>query len=113
MHPNGADSHSIELQSRTLTGRIVQNGQVLELQLQDLQPTLRGRYVTISVLLGSLLEPVRWRGGNPRAIRSTGPVQMDGTLITPLGLTDFQLQNPEERNLLEAMFLLIEVRAVD
>jgi len=40
-------------------------------------------------------------------------VQMDGTLITPLGLTDFQLQNPEERNLLEAMFLLIEVRAVD
>ena len=113
MHPNGADSHSIELQSRTLTGRIVQNGQVLELQLHDLQPTLRGRYVTISVLLGSLLEPVRWRGGNPRAIRSTGPVQMDGTLITPLGLTDFQLQNPEERNLLEAMFLLIEVRAVD
>jgi len=113
MHPNGADSHSIELQSRTLTGRIVQNGQVLELQLQDLQPTLRGRYVTISVLLGSLLEPVRWRGGNPRAIRSTGPVQMDGTLITPLGLTDFQLQNPEERNILEAMFLLIEVRAVD
>jgi hypothetical protein len=63
--------------------------------------------------LGSLLEPVRWRGGNPRAIRSTGPVLPDGTLVTPLGLTDLLLQNTEERNLLEAMFLLIEVRALD
>jgi hypothetical protein len=112
-HSNSAEYNSIELQSHALTGRIVQNGQVLELQLQDLQEELRGRYVTISVLLGSLLEPVRWRGGNPRAIRSTGPVQMDGTLVTPLGLTDLLLQIAEERNLLEAMFLLIEVRAID
>ena len=112
-HSNSAEYNSIELQSATLTGRIVQNGQVLELQLQGLQEALRGRYVTISVLLGSLLEPVRWRGGNPRAIRSTGPVQMDGTLVTPLGQTDLLLQNAEERNLLEAMFLLIEVRAID
>lgn len=112
-YSNGAEYNSIELQSRALTGRIVQNGQVLELQLKDLQKELRGSYVTISVLLGSLLEPVRWRGGNPWAIRSTGPVQMDGTLVTPLGETDFLLQNPEERNLLEALFLLVEVRAVD
>jgi hypothetical protein len=113
MPSNGAEYNSIELQSRTLTGRIVQEGQVLELQLQDLEERLRGRYVTISVLLGSLLEPVRWRGGNPHAIRSVGPVQADGTLITPLGQTDLLLQNAEERNLLEAMFLLIEVRAID
>jgi hypothetical protein len=110
---NGAEYNSIELQSRALTGRVVQRGQVLELQLQDLGETLRGRYVTISVLLGSLLEPIRWRGGNPRAIRSTRPVQMDGTLVTPLGQTDLLLQNAEERNLLEAMFLLVEVRAID
>ena len=113
MYSNNADANSIELQSRALTGRVVQNGQVLELHLKDLQKVLRGRYVAISVLLGSLLEPVRWRGGNPRAIRSTGPVQVDGTLVTPLGETDLQMQNAEERNLLEAMFLLIEVRAVD
>jgi hypothetical protein len=111
--PNGAEVNSIELQSHALVGRIVQNGQVLELQLQALEESLRGRYVTISVLLGALLEPVRWRGGNPRAIRSTGPVQMDGTLVTPLGQTDLLLQNPEERNLLEAMFMLLEVRAID
>ena len=111
-HSSSAEYNSIELQSHHLVGRVVQNGQVLELQLQDLQETFRGRYVTISVLLGSLLEPVRWRGGNPRAIRSTGPVQMDGTLVTPLGQTDLLLQNAEERNLLEAMFLLIEVRVV-
>lgn len=111
-HSSGTEHNSIELQSRGLTGRIVQNGQVLELQLQDLQEPLRGRYVTISVLLGALLEPVRWRGGNPHAIRSIGPVQMDGTLVTPLGQTDLLLQHAEERNLLEAMFLLIEVRAV-
>jgi hypothetical protein len=112
-HSNSAEYNSIELQSHALTGRIVQNGQILELQLQDLQEALRGRYVTISVLLGSLLEPVRWRGGNPRAIRSIAPVQMDGTLVTPLGQTDLLLQIAEERNLLEAMFLLIEVRAID
>ena len=91
----------------------MQNGPVLELQLKDLQETLRGRYVTISVVLGALLEPVRWHGGDPRAIRSTGPVQMDGTLVTPLGETDLTLQNAEERNLLEAIFLLIEVRAIE
>jgi hypothetical protein len=90
----------------------VQNGLVLELQLKDLQEALRGRYVTISVVLGVLLEPVRWHGGNPRAIRSTGPVQMDGTLVTPLGETDLTLQNSEERNLLEAIFLLIDVHAM-
>ena len=110
---NSAEYNSIELQSHALAGRIVQNGRVLELQLQDLPETLHGRYVTISILLGSLLEPVRWLGGNPRAIRSTGSVQMDGTLVTALGQTDLLLQNAEERNLLEAMFMLIEVRPID
>lgn len=108
-----AEYNCIDLQSRALTGRIVQNEKVLELQLHDLEEALRGRYITISVLLGSLLEPIRWRGGNPRAIRSIEPVKMDGTLVTPLGQTDFLLQNMEERNLLEAMFLLIEVRGID
>jgi len=112
-YSNNADYDSIELQSRALTGRVVQHEQILELQLKDLSEALRGRHVTISVLLGSLLEPVRWHGGNPRAIRSAEPVHMDGTLVTPLGLTDFQLHNAEERNLLEAMFLLIEVRVID
>jgi hypothetical protein len=112
-HSKGTEYNSIEILARGLTGRIVQNGLLLELQLQNLQEELRGRHVTISVLLGSLLEPVRWHGGNPRAIRSTGPVQMDGTLITPLGETDLLLRNPEERNLLEAMFLLVEVRGLD
>ena len=110
---HNADVNSIELQSHALVGRIVQNGQILELQLQDLEEALRGHYVSISVLLGSLLEPVRWRGGNPRAVRSTGPVQMDGTLVTPLGHTDLLLQNSEERNLLEAIFMLLEVRPID
>jgi hypothetical protein len=110
---NNAEVSSIEIQSHALAGRVVQKGQILELQLQDLEKALCGRYVTISVLLGALLEPVRWRGGNPRAIRSAGPVQMDGTLVTPLGQTDLLLQNPEERNLLEAMFMLLEVRAID
>ena len=112
-YSNNGGSSSIELQSRGLTGRVVQNGPVLELQLKDLQEALCGRYVTISAVLGVLLEPVRWHGGNPRAIRSTGPVQMDGTLVTPLGETDLILQNAEERNLLEAIFLLIEVRAIE
>ena len=103
----------ILIQAQGLEGRITQNEQTLFLELQDLAVALRGRYVKISVPLGALLEPVRWRGGNPRAIRSTVSVDMAGNLTTSLGETELQLGNTEERNLLEAMFMLLEVRAID
>lgn len=103
----------IDLQAQALEGNVTQSGQTLELHLQDLDETLRGRPISVSILLGSLLEPVRWRGGNPLAIRSTGAVDATGSLVMSLGETDLQLNNPEERNLLEAMFMLLEVRAVD
>ncbi|MBE3558016.1 MAG: hypothetical protein IMW89_02185 [Ktedonobacteraceae bacterium] len=106
------ESPAIYLQSHHLNGRIIQRGQVLELHLQDLDETLRGHHVVISVLLGSLLEPVRWRGGNPHAIHSTVPVDAAGTLITPLGETELDLSNVEEYNLLEAMFMLLEIRVL-
>jgi hypothetical protein len=106
------DANSIEIQSQTLVGRIVQHDGILELHLQDLAQSWCGHYVTVSVLLGSLLEPVRWHGGDPRAIRSTLPVQMDGSLVAPLGQTDLHLQKTEERNLLEAMFMLLEVHII-
>lgn len=102
---------TIYLQSRELNGRIIQNDGILELHLHDLQESLRGRYITISVLLGSLLEPVRWVGGNPRAIRSSVPVDAQGTLVTPLGRTELRMADPEEHNLLEAIFMLLEVQA--
>ncbi len=108
---SGSAELGIEIRSQKLEGRILQNGRMLELHLHDLDSSLRGHYLSISVLLGSLIEPVRWRGGNPRAIRSTTPVDEQGTLVTTLGETDLQLSNPEERNLLEAMFMLLEVRA--
>jgi hypothetical protein len=104
---------AIILQSRSLEGTITQREQTLILHLQDLDEGLRGRHVTITIPLGALLEPVRWRGGNPRAIRSTVVVDEQGTLITPLGETELQLSNSEEHNLLEAMFMLLEVRAAD
>jgi hypothetical protein len=102
---------AIILQARSLEGTITQHEQTLFLHLQDLAEELRGRHVTITVPLGALLEPVRWRGGNPRAIRSTVPVDAQGTLLTPLGETELQLSDSEEHNLLEAMFMLLEVRA--
>jgi hypothetical protein len=108
-----AEQPVILIQSRTLEGRITQSGQTLFLNLQDLDQELRGHYVKIMVPLGALLEPVRWRGGNPRAIRSMVPVDVTGKLATPLGETELQLSNNEERNLLEAMFMLLEVRAID
>jgi|SRR5579883_1949621 len=107
------DLPALQLQSHSLEGSIVQKGQTLELHLHDLAETLRGRVVLISILLGSLIEPIRWHGGNPRAIRSTNPVDAHGVLITPLGQTDLHIENNEERNLLEAIFLLLEVRALD
>ena len=72
-----------------MRGSITQNQDVLELHLEDLGQELRGQFLLISVPFGSLLEPVRWTGGNPRAIRSQVPVAEDGSLSTPLGSTNF------------------------
>ncbi len=103
----------IQLRARNLTGMITQRGDLLELHLQDLDQLLRGRMLCINVALGSLFEPVHWRGGNPHAIRSVVPVDTTGSLVTPLGETELQLSDPEERNMLEALFLLLQVRACD
>lgn len=104
---------AIVLQSQSLEGIVLQRGQALELHLQDLDASLRGHFITTSIALGSLIEPIRWLGGNPRAIRSAVPVDTTGSLIMPLGETDLRLSVPEERNLLETTFLLLEVRVAD
>ncbi len=104
---------TLVLQSRSLEGTIIQRGQTLELRLQDLNASLRGHFITTSIALGSLIEPIRWLGGNPRAIRSATPVDESGTLVMPLGETELRLSVPEERNLLEATFLLLEIRAIE
>lgn len=108
-----AEPPVIYLQSHALEGSIIQSGNMLELHLHDLNKNLRGHYVTVSVPLGALIEPVRWVGGNPRAIHSTQPVDQDGTLVTLLGESELQLNVLDERNLLEVMFLLLEVRPAD
>jgi hypothetical protein len=104
---------AIQLRARNLDGTLVQRGATLELHLHDLDPLLRGRFVSVNVPLGSLFEPVRWLGGNPRSIKSIVPVDATGSLVTPLGETELRISNPEERNLLEALFLLLQVRAHD
>ena len=103
------ESLAIPLQSHALEGRIVQSGDVLELHLKDLDQALRGQHVRVSVLLGSLLEPVRGYGGNPHMLISPAPVAADGSLRMPLGETDLRLSNTEEYHLLETMFMLLEV----
>lgn len=96
-----------------LEGTITQIQDTLELHLEDLGQELRGHFLTISVPLGSLLEPVRWIGGNPHSIRSQVPVSEDGTLTTPLGYTDLRITDPEDHNVLEAMFRKLDVRLAD
>jgi hypothetical protein len=110
-----AGQDTIYLQSglAEIEGTITQSQEILELHLEDLRQELRGRFLTISIPLGSLLEPVRWIGGNPHAIRSQVPVGEDGTLTTPLGSTDLRLSEPEDHNLLEAMFKKLDVRSAD
>ncbi len=103
----------IYLQSGQLSGAITQHENTLELHLVDLGKELRGHYINISVLLGTLLEPVRWYGGNPRAIRSQAPVDADGSLTTPLGETELSLSSAEDRYLLEALFKKLDVRPAD
>ncbi len=111
--PAEPSASAIYLQASSLEGSITQQGDMLELHLHDLDKALRGHFLIIAIPLGSLLEPVRWLGGNPRAIRSAVPVDQHGDLITPIGHTDLRLTNQDEHNLLEAMFLLLEVRAAD
>ncbi|HEY4386527.1 MAG TPA: hypothetical protein VGN34_18885 [Ktedonobacteraceae bacterium] len=107
------ESQMIQLRARNLDGMVVQHGKTLELHLHNLDPLLRGRFLCVNVALGSLFEPVRWLGGNPRSIKSASPVDGTGSLVTPLGETELRMSNPEERNLLEALFLLLQVRACD
>jgi hypothetical protein len=102
----------IELQSGTLQGAIIQRDDILELRLHHLDAPLRGHYLLIAVPLGTLIEPVRWFGGNPRAIRSQSPVDSEGNLTMQLGKTDLRLTTPEDRNLLEALFKKLDVRPV-
>jgi hypothetical protein len=115
LHATGtpAGQPFIHLQANILEGTITQHGETLELHLQDLNKALHGQFLTISIPLGSLIEPIRWHGGNPHTIRSVVPVDQHGMLNTPLGQTELQLSNPEERNLLEAIFMLLEVRTAD
>lgn len=101
----------INLQSRSLYGMIIQRERVLELHLQDLDEALRGHSVIISIPLGSLLESVNWVSDNPRAIRSIAPVDASGMLVTPLGQTTLQLSHREDHNILEAVFMRIDVQA--
>ncbi len=104
---------AIELQSGTLEGSITQRDDTLELRLHNLDASLRNRYLVITIPLGSLIEPVRWLGGNPRAVRSQFPVTSEGSLATPLGKTDLRLTAAEDRNLLEAMFKKLDIRPID
>ncbi len=100
----------IYLQSKILEGSIIQRNRTLELHLQDLEQSLRGQFIEVSVPLGALIEPVRWRGGNPRAIRSELPVDASGSITMLLGETELHFTDVEDYRLLEAMFLLVEVR---
>ncbi|MEO8972081.1 MAG: hypothetical protein ABI406_10850 [Ktedonobacteraceae bacterium] len=111
--PQSAEQATIYLQANTYEGDIIQHEDTLELQLRSLNASLHGHRLAISVPLGSLIEPVRWTGGNPRAILAPAPVDEKGMLTMPLGQTELRLQNPEERELLEVMFSLLEVRIVD
>lgn len=108
-----SEKEIIYLQARTYEGDIVQHEDTLELQLRSLSNALRGHRLSISVPLGSLIEPVRWVGGNPRSIIADQPVDTQGMLTMPLGQTNLRLHNPEERELLEVMFSLLEVRVAD
>lgn len=104
---------SIDLQAGSLEGAITQEADMLILHLIDLDVSLHGKSLLISIPLGTLLEPIRWLGGNPYAVRSAGPVESNGALTTPLGRTELRLSNPEEHNLLETLFKKLDIRVVE
>ena len=112
--PMTATSRQTHLQLRSGQGEgaITQDGSTLILHLRNFGEIFRGRDVTISVLLGTLIEPIRWAGGNPRAIRSSTRVSKDGELSLVVGETDLQLAQEEDYHLLEVTFSLLEVHLV-
>lgn len=109
-HPMPSDMPAIYLQAHHLEGNIIQQGDTLVLRLHDLDTSLRGHHLIITVPLGSLIEPVQWLGGNPNAIRSLVPVAGDGSLETPLGTTSLRLADHDDRGMLEIMFMRLDVR---
>ncbi len=113
IEPQSAEQATIYLQAKAFEGSVIQHEDMLELQLHGLNQSLRGHRLAISVPLGSLIEPIRWIGGNPRAILAASSVDEKGMLKMPLGHTELRLQNQEERELLEVMFSLLEVRLAD
>jgi hypothetical protein len=104
---------SIALRANSLEGTVTQEGEMLMLRLVDLDASLRGKALLVSVPLGTLLEPVRWLGGNPYAIRSTTAVGPDGVLVMPLGRTELLMSNPEDRNLLETLFKKLDIHPIE
>lgn len=110
LHASAVDKGVINLQSSGLDGSLVQRGQQLELHLRKLPQELRGSFVRIAVPLAGLSEQVRWQGGDPQAVRSLVAVDAQGSLVTTIGETDLKFSNPEERNMLEALFLQLTVQ---
>ncbi len=106
------DAETIHLRSQSLDGAISQQDDLLELSLYNLDAQLRGKRISVSVILGPLIEPIRWIGSNPYAIRSTHPVDEQGAVKVSLGYTDLRLKKNEDRNLLEALFSLLEIKPI-
>lgn len=98
------------MQAGSYEGRIEQEGDLLVLFLQGLPPQLHGQSLEATLPLGTLIEAVEWFGGNPQAIRSPEAVDSQGRLRFPLGRTSLQLSKPEERNMLEVVFMRLELR---
>lgn len=100
----------IHLQADVHEGSILQQGTRLELHVHGLEEHWRGHYLTITVPLGTLLEVVRWSGGNASAIRSPVPVDAEGSIRMLLGETDLYLSHPADHRVLEALFSQVEMR---
>lgn len=106
----GQEPQALYLQSNAFKGFITKDQDILLLHLQELDKTLYGHHILVSVALGPLIDPIQWTGGNPQQIHSTDTVDERGTIQLPLGRTALRLNDPEERSLLEIIFLQLEVR---
>ncbi|WP_322480335.1 hypothetical protein [Thermogemmatispora sp.] len=106
----GQEVPAIPLQAGPYEAKIEQEGDLLILSLQGLPPELRGHHLEAALPLGSLVEVVEWLGSHPLAIRSPEPVDAQGRLRFPLGRTPLRLNQTEERNLLEVVFMRLELR---
>src|SRR5256714_33383 len=81
----------------------------MRVSTQITQSSMRSRALKDLVRVATIFDGPH----SPGEQEPAAPVDKDGTLRTPVGQTDLRLDKPDDRSMLEVLFLQLEVRPID